>query len=125
MSQIILVVDDDRSIVHTLKSILLKNGFEVLTANNGEEALKLIKTNRPDMVITDLMMPVMDGWYLSMNVRRDPRFKKTPIIVISGILNPEAVQQDPEASTFYVPKPFAATALMEKIKEIFISRRNP
>ena len=88
MPQIVLVVDDDSSIVYTIKSILLKNGYEVITGTNGDEALKLIKNNKPDLIITDLAMPVMDGWYFRMKVREDPRLKTTPIIIISGLLAP-------------------------------------
>ena len=124
MPQIVLVVDDDSSIAHTLKSILLKNGFEVITATNGEEALKLIKTNKPDLIITDLVMPVMDGFYFRMKLREDLRFKTTPIIIISGLLVSEAEQLEHEAATFYVPKPFDTSILMEKIKGL-LGDRNP
>jgi len=124
MPQIVLVVDDDSSIAHSLKSILSKNGFEVITATDGEEALKLIKTNKPDLIITDLVMPVMDGWYFKMKVREDQRHKTTPIIILSGLLVSEAAQQEHEAATFYVPKPFNTPLLMEKIREL-LDGRNP
>jgi DNA-binding response OmpR family regulator len=118
MPQIVLVVDDDSSIAHTLRSILLKSGFEVITATDGEEALKMIKTNKPDLIITDLVMPVMDGWYFKMKVREDKRLKTTPIIILSGLLVTEAGQLEHEAATFYVPKPFNTSMLMEKIKDL-------
>ncbi len=123
MPQIVLVVDDDSSVAHTLKSILLKNGFEVITATNGDEAIKLIKTSKPDLIITDLAMPVMDGWYFKMKVREDKRLKTTPIIIISGLLVSEAEQLEHEAGTFYVPKPFNAAMLIEKIKELLSDRK--
>jgi DNA-binding response OmpR family regulator len=118
MPQIVMVVDDDSSIAHTLKSILLKSGYEVITATDGEEALKLIRTNKPDLIITDLVMPVMDGWYFKMKVREDKRFKTTPIIIISGLLVKEAGQLEHEAATFYIPKPLNTSMLMEKIKDL-------
>lgn len=118
MPQIVLVVDDDNSIAHALKSILSKNGFEVITATNGDEALDLIKTSKPDLIITDLVMPVMDGWYFKMKVREELRFKTTPIIIISGLLVPEAAQLEHEAATYYVPKPLNTSMLVEKINEL-------
>jgi len=124
MPQIILVVDDDNSIALTLKTALLKDGYEVITATNGDEALNLIKTTVPDLIITDLVMPVMDGWYFNMNVRKDKRFKTTPIIILSSLLSPEATQQEQEASTFYVPKPFNTSTLLEKIKELLGPRHS-
>ncbi len=124
MPKIILVVDDDSSILHIISSILLKNGYEVITAPNGAVALELIKTNKPDLVITDLVMPVMDGWYFSMKVRENLRFKTTPIIVISGLLEAKAGQQEHEDATFYMPKPLNTSTLIEKIKEL-LSDRNP
>jgi len=118
MSKIVLVVDDDSSIVHTIKSILLKSGYEVITGTNGDEALKLIKNTKPDLIITDLVMPVMDGWHFKMKVRNELRFKTTPIIIISGLLVPEVVQDAHETATFYIPKPFNSSTLLEKIKEL-------
>ena len=125
MPQIVLVVDDDSSIVHALKSILLKNNFQVITANNGDEALKLIKNNIPDLIITDLIMPVMDGWHFNMRIRNEIRLKATPIIVISNLLMPEAEHEEHEPGTYYIPKPLNTSMLMKKIKELLASPPNP
>ena len=118
MPQKILVVDDDQDIVYILKSTLQKNGYEVVTAGNGEQALKLVETFVPDLMITDLTMPVMNGWYFSMKVRADARYKTTPIIIMSGLLDREAEPEEYETATIYVPKPFDIFKLMDKIKEL-------
>src|SRR5580698_10453912 len=118
MSQKILVVDDDEDIVYMLKSTLQKNGYEVITAADGEQALGLIKTNIPDLMITDLTMPVMNGWHFSMKVRGDVRYKTTPIIILSALLEREASSQEAEADTYYVPKPFDILKIVEKVKEL-------
>jgi len=118
MPQKILVIDDEEDIVYMLKSTLEKNGFEVITAADGEQALRLIKTDVPDLMITDLTMPVMSGWHFSMKVRGDPRFKTTPIIILSALLDIAAESEKSEAAIFYVPKPFDILKLMDKIKEI-------
>ena len=88
MPKKILVVDDDTDIVYILKSTLEKNGYEVITAR-WQQALKLIKTNVPDLMIVDLTMPVMNGWRFNMKVREDERYKTTPIIILSGLLERE------------------------------------
>jgi DNA-binding response OmpR family regulator len=118
MPQKILVVDDDKDIVHVLKSALEKHGYEVITASDGEEALKAIKTNVPGLIITDLAMPDMNGWYFSMKVRQDERFKTTPIIVLSGLLREGANPQAYEPGTVYIPKPFDIFELIVKIKDL-------
>jgi DNA-binding response OmpR family regulator len=124
MPQIILAVDDDKSILHTLKSVLLKSGYEVITATNGEEALQLLKNTNPDLIISDLIMPMMNGWYFKMKVRHDQRLKTTPIIILSGMVATEGRGDNLEPATYYLPKPFNASALMDKIKEL-ISSRDP
>ena len=64
MPKKVLVVDDDADMVYILKSTLEKNGYEVITASDGAQALRLIKTNVPNLMIVDLTMPVMNGWEL-------------------------------------------------------------
>jgi CheY-like chemotaxis protein len=124
-------VDDDKSILHTLKSLLLKSGYEVITAPNGEEALQLLKNANPDLIISDLVMPMMNGWYFKMKVRNDERFKTTPIIILSAMVAQEGGGDYgvgggdyKETATYYLAKPFNASALMDKIKEL-ISGRTP
>ena len=124
MPQIILAVDDDKSILHTLTSILSKNGYEVITATNGEEALELLKNTSPDLIISDLAMPTMDGWYFKMKVRHDERLKTIPIIILSGMLEKEGGAEYKETATYYFSKPFDTSRLIDKIKEL-ISGHNP
>ena len=124
MSQIILVVDDDKNILHTLKSILSKSGYEVITATDGEEALVLLKNTSPDLIITDLVMPTMNGWYFKMKVRQDDRFKTTPLIILSGLLAEETAGQESETAVYYMPKPFNTPVLIDKIKEL-LNGHNP
>jgi len=118
MPKKILVVDDDTDIVYILKSTLEKNGYEAITASDGEQALKLIKTNIPDLMIVDLSMPVMNGWRFNMKVRAQDRHKTTPIIVLSGLLEREASSDKMEDGITYIPKPFDIFQLMGKVKEL-------
>ena len=115
----IIIVDDDQDIVFMIKAVLEIKGYEVLSAADGHEALKLIKTMVPDLMIIDLSMPVMDGWRLSMNVRQDARYKNLPIIVLSGLLVQEENQQEPnEPYNVYISKPFDILKLAERVKSL-------
>ena len=115
----ILVVDDDKDIVFMIKAMLQKNGYEVLTAADGHEALKAIKSNMPDLMIADLTMPVMDGWRLSMKVRQDPACKDLPIIVLSGLVADDVSKREPyEPYNVLIAKPFDILKLMDSVKEL-------
>ena len=114
----VLLVDDDHDLVYLSKEVFLKQGFDVLTAHDGLEALRLLKIETPDAMVIDLTMPQMSGWQLAMKIRADQRFGKTPIIALSGLLERDA---DPEQSDYidaYVVKPFDIFKLIEKIKEL-------
>ncbi|HPD45672.1 MAG TPA: response regulator [Anaerohalosphaeraceae bacterium] len=80
----VLIVDDEIHIVQVVAIKLRNNGFEVITAENGAEALELIQSNHPDLVITDYQMPVMTGVELIENLRSDPRFAELPVIMLTA-----------------------------------------
>ena len=122
MAHQILLVDDDKDLVYILREALQKNGFEVITASDGSEGLRLLKTNIPQLIMADLTMPVMSGWHFTTKVRQDPRFKKTPIIVLSGLLEDNAEAQPFESASLYVRKPFEIFELIAKIKELIAAQ---
>ena len=80
----ILVVDDDRDIVRLVRSYLEKAGYEILTAYDGETALKLLRAERPQLLILDLMLPDRDGWDVARAVRSDSQISSTPIIMLTA-----------------------------------------
>lgn len=114
----ILVVDDDTDMVYILKSTLEKNGYAVITALDGGQALNLIKNDVPDLMIVDLTMPIMNGWSFNMKVHEDKRYKDTPIIILSGLLEREVSSDKMEDGITYIPKPFDIFKLMDKVKEL-------
>ena len=118
MSKKILIVDDEQDMVFMIQSVLTKNGYEVKTASDGEQALKIVKTYLPDLMIVDLTMPNMNGWRFSLKVRENERYKTTPIIVLSGLLKDETPPEQFESGSVYVPKPFDIFKLMDKVKEL-------
>src|SRR5262249_49816030 len=86
-ASVILVVDDDPDILEALTEILADEGFEVLAARHGEEALAHFATRPPDLVLLDLMMPVMDGWEFASRMRKNPDWASVPILVLSADRN--------------------------------------
>jgi two-component system, chemotaxis family, chemotaxis protein CheY len=85
--QRVLVVDDEDIIRTTVAEALDFEGYEVITATNGVEALEQVRTAQPDAVLLDLMMPVMDGWTFMEACRRDELCAQTPVLVMSAYRN--------------------------------------
>ena len=84
MSQRILIADDDAQIVRLVKSYLEKDDFAVLTAFDGEQALHMLRAERPDLAVLDVMMPKRDGFALVKLVRSDPQLASTPIFMLTA-----------------------------------------
>ena len=80
----VLLVEDDVEIRELLTEMLVHAGFEVVTATNGSEGLARMKSERPAVVILDLMMPVMDGWQMRARMLDDESLADIPVIVVSG-----------------------------------------
>jgi two-component system, OmpR family, KDP operon response regulator KdpE len=110
----ILVVDDERQIIRMLRASLQSSGYEVLTANNGVEGLERFESGRPDLIITDLAMPEMNGLELTQAVRR---LDQTPIIVLSvrdtDVMKVKALD---EGADDYLTKPFSMPELLARIR---------
>lgn len=89
----ILVVDDDREIVETLAHRLVREGYEVVTAFDGEEAVNKVKTDNPDIILLDLLMPKMNGFEALKEIREKFRDRWRPIIIISAKTELESVKE--------------------------------
>ena len=118
----VLVVDDEPHIVRLIQVNLERQGYQVETANNGAVALAKIKENRPDLLVSDVMMPEMDGFELLANVRRDPTLMDLPVIMLT------AKAQDTDVMTgyktgadMYLTKPFNPAELIAFAKRILSS----
>src|ERR687886_537552 len=86
-SKRVLVVDDDDGVRTAVADVLELEGYEVITASNGVEALEQVRTARPDAVVLDLMMPVMDGWTFMEACRQEELCDGTPVLVMSAYRN--------------------------------------
>jgi two-component system, chemotaxis family, chemotaxis protein CheY len=80
----ILVVEDDDSIRGLVSEVLRDDGYEVSEASNGLEALQCLSERRPDLIVVDLMMPIMDGWTFVEQCRQSPTCEEVPIVVTSA-----------------------------------------
>jgi len=114
----ILVVDDDISIRLMMQKLLESAGYRVITGEEGQTAIEAAWDHRPDLVITDMDMPVTDGYKTIHMFRRDSEFQ-APVIVVSGVVGPRDAQLvlDAGASAFF-PKPVDTTALLNKVSEL-------
>jgi len=115
----ILVVDDEEHIQELIKFNLEKNGFKVITADNGRDAFQLAKDQQPDLVFLDLMLPGMDGLEVCKEIRKEPSISSMPIIMITAkgeeldkILGLELGADD------YITKPFSVRELIARAKAI-------
>jgi adenylate cyclase len=116
----ILLVDDTELYQKMYKSKLLTHGYLVTTANNGVEALKAISTDKPDMILLDLMMPIMDGFKVLQTIKADPNLKEIPVVVFSAKGNPDEISKaiTAGATDFLVKATSSPNKVVEKINQI-------
>ncbi len=115
----ILVVDDDPQIVRLVRAYLDQNGFETLVAYDGQEALSLIRSQKPDLVVLDLMLPEMDGWEVTRIVRSDPALSATPIIMLTArVEDTDRIVGLEMGADDYVSKPFNPRELVARVRAV-------
>jgi signal transduction histidine kinase len=114
----LLVVEDDGDIRESLISILEREGFVVSAAADGREALARLREASVDLVLLDLMMPVMDGWQFRLAQKRDPVLAQIPVLAISADAGPKAAAIDAAA---YLPKPFDYDVLLATIRRVLVA----
>jgi DNA-binding response OmpR family regulator len=113
----ILLVDDEESIVSTLKTFLELSGFEVVTAKNGEEALTSISQHRPDLVVLDVLMPILDGRETLRQLRK--REDWTPVILLTQVAGTaQRIMAIEEGADDYLNKPFDPQELVVRIRAV-------
>jgi twitching motility two-component system response regulator PilH len=115
--QKILVVDDSKTELHHLSDILGKRGFSVRTAENGEEAMRRLEEEKPQLILMDVVMPGQNGFQLTRAITRDPRFSDVPVIMCtSKNQETDKVWGMRQGARDYIVKPVNAEELMAKIK---------
>jgi CheY-like chemotaxis protein len=110
----LLIVDDEVAIVEALQDVLVSEGYDVRTAYNGAEGLKRMTEVRPDLVLLDMMMPVMDGRELLHRMRQERALKRIPVIVMSA---GRISEEERRISSRFLAKPFELDVLLATIAE--------
>ena len=113
-----LVVDDEPNVRRLIHTILSKN-YEVIEAEEGKQAIEIAYTQKPDVILMDMMMPKMDGLTACHLIKNDPATRAIPVIMVTAIgfeLNIKLSQQ--MGASGYVTKPFSSQVLLDKITEV-------
>jgi DNA-binding response OmpR family regulator len=117
MAKKILVADDEPNIVAALEFLLQRNGFEVKVARNGEEALHLVESDPPDLVLLDVMMPLRSGYEVCRRIRERPDWSRIKIVMLSAKGRDAEVNKGMAAGAdLYITKPFSTRDLVDKVK---------
>ena len=122
----VLFVDDDRDFLRSQSILFTSRGYRVLTAESGEEALKLLENEVPDIIFLDLMMEHYDtGFTLSYQIRKDDRFKNVPLVMLSGVASQTGRRFDKQTDELkkwskldaFVDKPVTGKQLLKVVEE--------
>jgi CheY-like chemotaxis protein len=115
-----LVVDDNVETIDIVTFLLKRAGYDVLPAYDGEKGLAMAKSQRPDLILLDIMMPVMDGVTMNQRLKDDPTTRDIPVIVMTARGGMEPMFQGPKASSIqgYLIKPFSQKELLQKMDEV-------
>ncbi|MDJ0556611.1 MAG: response regulator [Microcoleaceae cyanobacterium MO_207.B10] len=115
----ILVVDDEPNNVFLLEELLISEGYNILSANSGAEAIKLIAKSQPDLILLDVMMPQMSGFEVCDRLRQSSKFQTTPIIFLTALDDEESKLKGLELmGDDYITKPFNSRLLLAKVANI-------
>jgi two-component system chemotaxis response regulator CheY len=119
VSKIILTVDDSRTMRDMLRLALVEAGFEVIQAEDGVHGLEMLEGQVPDVIVTDINMPRMDGYGFIEGVRADPRHRAIPILVLSTESSTEKKMRARDAgATGWIVKPFSPEKLVDAIRRV-------
>jgi twitching motility two-component system response regulator PilH len=115
--QKILLVDDSKTELHHLTDVLTKRGYAVRTAENGEDAMRRLAEDKPDLILMDVVMPGQNGFQLTRSITRDPRFADVPVIMCTSKgLETDKVWGMRQGARDYVVKPVDTDELITKIR---------
>lgn len=120
MTKKIMVVDDEPDTVDLVKLVLETEGYEISVAYSGQEALDMIKVDRPDLVLLDIMMPQMDGWAVRKKIVGNEETKDIPVVMLTAKAQPidKMIGLHVVGVTDYITKPFGRKELIDSVKRI-------
>lgn len=115
----ILIVDDEPNIVMALEYTFKKNNYEVFIARDGQEALDIVKNSFPDLIILDVMMPMVDGYATLEQIRKDSNLKHTKVIFLSAKNKESDIEKGMLlGADAYLTKPFSIKKVVEQVSEL-------
>lgn len=115
----ILIVDDEPNIVMTLEYTFKKSNYEVFIARDGQEALDIVTTNFPDVIILDIMMPMVDGFATLEQIRKDANLQHTKVMFLSAKNKESDIEKGLAlGADAYMTKPFSIKKVVEKVEEL-------
>ncbi|MCL2936942.1 MAG: response regulator transcription factor [Trichodesmium sp. MAG_R02] len=121
----ILLVDDEPGLREAVKLYLEDSGFDVCVASNVEDALGLLQSNLPDLVITDIMMPQVDGYQFLQKLREEPRFKTLPVVLLTAKgMTTDRISGYQAGCDAYLPKPFDPEELLAIVENLLERRKS-
>jgi len=119
-SKRVVCIEDEPEMIELVQLILGKKGFNVIGANGGIEGLEIVRREKPDLILLDLMMPDMDGWEVFQQIKANPELRRIPVIVVTAkaqsidkVLGLHIAKVDD-----YITKPFGPQELMESVEKI-------
>jgi CheY-like chemotaxis protein len=121
MAKKILIVDDDVDIVEMLKTLLEAEGYEIVEAFDGKEALDKVHIHKPDFILLDIMMPVMDGWEVAKRLKACKKTFHIPIAILTAKISPEDKKKAfCVGAEDYLTKPFHPDELIQRIENLIV-----
>jgi two-component system cell cycle response regulator DivK len=120
MNKTILVVEDQEDNRQILRDLLASSGFLMIEAHDGEQALAMARSQRPDLILMDIQLPVVDGYEATRSIKRDPELKHIPVIAVTSYALSGDEERAREAGCdAYVAKPYSTRHLLAKIGQFF------
>ncbi|GGK17260.1 response regulator [Pilimelia terevasa] len=114
---LILAADDEPAAREVLARVLGRAGHQVVTAPDGETALRDFREHRPDLVLTDVDMPLINGFLLCDEIRRDPARPDTPVVLVTGVINPQDHRAREVGASAVLVKPFTPEDLLAAVEQ--------
>lgn len=119
MGKKILIADDEPNIVISLEFLMQRNGYEVVTAGDGEQALRLLDTFKPDLILLDIMLPVRNGFEVCQRIRENPTWKDTRIVMLTAKgREVEIAKGLALGADVYITKPFSTHELLTAVRQL-------
>jgi CheY-like chemotaxis protein len=121
MASKILIVEDDSFVKDIYHTKLSQEGYEIVEADNGVEALKKVKENKPDLILLDIIMPYMNGIEVLRELKKDENLKDIPVVLLTNLSQKEEINEGLAlgAKDYLIKSHFTPTEVLEKIKVYF------